>query len=558
MTAESSESTGPEETFVPEHAAVEELAEQRKQEEIERALSKKLRSGVTTAYGVGDKPTTSAQSCSTCSKWLSNLRSAFDASGSYHERCRLLTLLPESLSTKEIQDVIPSATRYLLRKSRHYKEKLGVWAIPDPYTRWRVSEAELQVAMDYYTKDELNCTQQSPNRKDVVGVMVDGTRQYIARRVMTRSICEAYRMYKAAHPDTAIGLTKFYSLKPKCVVHIPSHEVCVCVYCANTTLAVCALEKITGVIRSAEDLRDLTLCSPPSAKCSLGECWACPSVGCFEATNLGIPDEEVLYAVWEKGDLIKKEVNPSTLLEHLQECVRKWTSHDYIRRLQGKAISDETNYLRKSSIVPHFDLAENWTVVLPEEIQSYHCRKSGVSIFTSVVTTRKGTCSCAVISDEICHHSAHACYAVSKVHEWLEEKIPVYAHVTYVSDGPASHFKNKYQLHELQRSKYTSTKLIFSATGHDKSACDGIGGLVKHQATLYNLRGPTTSVIKSASEMVTALNTKLPNVELIHLPKASVKAFRDIKAKEWDSVSAVRGVQSCHLWQCTRSGTSQS
>ncbi|KAM7312905.1 hypothetical protein ISCGN_009809 [Ixodes scapularis] len=338
---------------------------------------------------------------------------------------------------------------------------------------------------------------------------------------------------------------------------IPSHDVCVCVYCANTKLAVCALENITGVIRSAEDLRDLSLCTPPSAKCSLGECRACPSVGCFEAPNLGIPDEEVFYAVWENGDLIKKEVNPNTFLEHLQECVRKWTSHDYIRRLQGKAISDEKNYLRKASILLHFDFAENWTVVLPEEIQSYHWRKSQVSIFTCVVMARKETCSCAVISDDMCHDSAHACYAVSKVHEWLEDKIPVYAHVTYVSDGAASHFKNKYQLHELQGSKYTSTKWIFSATGHGKSACDGIGGLVKQEATLYNLRGPTTSVIKTASEMVAALNTKLPNVELIHLPKGDVKAFRDMKAREWDSVFAVRGIRSCHLWQCTRSGTSQ-
>ncbi|CAN7939222.1 unnamed protein product, partial [Ixodes hexagonus] len=315
--------------------------------------------------GVGNPSATSAQSCITCSEWLSNLRSAFDASDSYHERCRLLTLLPKSRSTKEIQNVIPSATRYLLRRARHYEAKLGVWAIPDPYTRRRVSEEELQPAMDYYTKDELNCTQQSPNKKDVVGVMVDGTRQYIARRVMTRSIRETYRVFKTAHRDTAIGLTKFHSLKPKWVVHVPSHEVCVCVYCANMKLAACALEKTTGVRRSVEDRRDLSLCSPSSAKCLLGMCRACPSVGCLLAPLLGVPDEEVLYTVWEKGDLIKKEVDPNTFLDHLQGCVRKRTSYDYIRRLQGKAISDENKFQQKSSILLHFDFAENWTVVMP-------------------------------------------------------------------------------------------------------------------------------------------------------------------------------------------------
>lgn len=76
----------------------------------------------------------------------------------------------------------------------------------------------------------------------------------------------------------------------------------------------------------------------------------------------------------------------------------------------------------------------------------------------------------------------------SKVHEWLEEHIAVYAHITYVSDGAAAHFKNKFQIHELKNNRCASAKCLFCATGHRKNDCDGIGGIVKHQATLHKLR----------------------------------------------------------------------
>lgn len=144
--------------------------------------------------------------------------------------------------------------------------------------------------------------------------------------------------------------------------------------------------------------------------------------------------------------------------------------------------------MQKASVLLHLNFAENWTVKLPDEIQSHHWSKSEVTIFTCVATTQKGAHSFAVISDDMGHDSAHACYAVAKVHEWLEEYIAVYAYITYVSDGAAAHFKNKFQIHELINNRYASAKCLFCITGHGKNDCDGIGGIVKHQATLYNLR----------------------------------------------------------------------
>lgn len=138
----------------------------------------------------------------------------------------------------------------------------------------------------------------------------------------------------------------------------------------------------------------------------------------------------------------------------------------------------------------HFDFAENWTVVLPDEVQAYHWHKKQVSVFTCVAITRKSTRSFAVMSDDVCYDSAHAYCAIRKITDWLDDNAPVHLRVTFVSDGAVIHLKNKYQLHEFRKLEYPAAKWLFSVTGHGKNACDGVGGLVKHQASSINTKWP--------------------------------------------------------------------
>lgn len=69
--------------------------------------------------------------------------------------------------------------------------------------------------------------------------------------------------------------------------------------------------------------------------------------------------------------------------------------------------------------------------------------------------------------------------------------------ITNISDGAASHFKNRYQFNEMSKSS-KKRNWIFSATGHGKGSCDGIGGLVKHYATDHNLRKTHMEAIDNA------------------------------------------------------------
>ena len=89
------------------------------------------------------------------------------------------------------------------------------------------------------------------------------------------------------------------------------------------------------------------------------------------------------------------------------------------------------------------------------------------------------------MSDDRKHDSAYALLAVK----------------TIVSYGAASHFKNRFQLYELERAPL-DIKWLFSATGHGKGAVDGVGGLIKHYATSHNLRKPHEKSIQNANDFV--------------------------------------------------------
>lgn len=126
--------------------------------------------------------------------------------------------------------------RYLINKSHKLRDDHGLWSTPDPYSRCKVSEEELSVALEYFTKDELGCSRQSPKQRDVIHVLLNEKKQYMSKHFMTRSIREPFRVFKNAHPETKIGLTKFHSLRPRWVKCAPQREVCVCIYCANFKL----------------------------------------------------------------------------------------------------------------------------------------------------------------------------------------------------------------------------------------------------------------------------------------------------------------------------------
>ncbi|XP_077551854.1 uncharacterized protein LOC144166071 [Haemaphysalis longicornis] len=272
------------------------------------------------------------------------------------------------------------------------------------------------------------------------------------------------------------------------------------------------------------------LCTPASDRRFLGECDQCPKGEYLTLETLIIPKEEdIAVATWESGDLVKKTLDPSAFLRGILLALATWILHNHIRKTQGAAIHNGKKCEQRGIGVFHFDFAENWTVLLPDHVQSYHWHKNQVSIFTCVVTTQKNSHSFVVASDDVCHDSAHACLASEKIRQWVDDNLPPYSKVTYVSDGAASPFRNRYQIHELRKSDVPETQWIFSATGHEKNACDGVGRIIKHQATLYNLREPKSNAIQTAKYLVTVLSEEIKGVHFLYLEGNEVSRYRETK-----------------------------
>ncbi|XP_077548300.1 uncharacterized protein LOC144161512 [Haemaphysalis longicornis] len=331
-------------------------------------------------------------------------------------------------------------------------------------------------------------------------------------------------------------------------------SVCVCTYCANFHLALVALQNASGRSFSSETVQDLYTCPHLTATCFLGDWERCPKAENLTLDKLHVDfEEEVVMASWESGDLIKKTMTSPIFLEELQRLTEKWVPHNFKRCVQARAIRDVKRKCERSAVVLHFDFAENWTIVLPDDVQGHHWYKRQISAFTCVVTSRKMTRNYAIICDDLSYDSTLACLALIKIKQHLKDNAPLYAMLTYVSDGAAASFKNKYQFHEMQSSECRDMKWIFTATGHGKNACDDVGGLVKHEAKAQNLRSAADEAIQSAKEFVNTLAGKVKNVVMMHMDDSELATFREVKKEEWKNVKPVPGIQSSHMWRSVKS-----
>lgn len=366
---------------------------------------------------------------------------------------------------------------------------------------------------------------------------------------MTRSIRETYKEFKAANPESKMGLTKFYSLRPKWVKKHPVHEECVCVCCANFILCLTSLSNAAGKTMTFEDVQKIFLCENPSQNCFLLRCEACSNRKDISLEMLGMSAEDELeLALWESGgELVKKHLEATAFLNELNKWTKKYIPHYYIRRAQQRAIWLEKANVKPRVVVLHFDFAENWSIVLQRAVQGYHWKTKMVTIFTCVATTTKGTLSFGVVSDDTCHDSAHALFALTMIEDRLEELVPVFLELIYVSDGAPSHFKNRHQLHEFQK-KFVVSRWIYSASGHGKSACDGVGGVLKHHASLHNLKTTELSSITNARTFVEALGQKIKGITLLFIDQEELSRYRELKRKGWEKVTPSKGIQSSHVW----------
>lgn len=64
----------------------------------------------------------------------------------------------------------------MIDKARHLvkTEDKGIYSKPDVYLVYSLSESVKELVLGYFLNDDFNCSQQSPNKNDVITVVKNG------------------------------------------------------------------------------------------------------------------------------------------------------------------------------------------------------------------------------------------------------------------------------------------------------------------------------------------------------------------------------------------------
>lgn len=234
-----------------------------------------------------------------------------------------------------------------------------------------------------------------PGKNDVVTVWDNiGIKSYKQKRIMLLSLKEAYQQFKTENSAIKIGFSKFAELRPKECVQPGSngtHTVCVCTIHQNIKLLISGSQTVditNGQIKNYKDCLAKILCEKPTSNCYDFTCDECPGVksfieylqNCFILQNeLG----EIRFSQWTYTDRCDLEVfvkNLAEFLDYFSTKLIKLIPHHYVSEQQSKYIKELKENLLHGEVLVSCDFAENYSVVMQNEAQSFHWNSKQVCI----------------------------------------------------------------------------------------------------------------------------------------------------------------------------------
>ena len=140
------------------------------------------------------------------------------------------------------------------------------------------------------------------------------------------------------------------------------------------------------------------------------------------------------------------------------------------------------NNLNENSIIKIHDFSENYTCLLPEEIQSLHWVQETATVYPIVFMRKIGDDvpegHLVFISDDKKHDVPFVEKCNEILHQHYVKEGMFITHDIEYNDGCASQFKCIRAFSSLARRSVKTTR-IFCETSHGKSKSDGLGGVVK-------------------------------------------------------------------------------
>ncbi|KYM96890.1 hypothetical protein ALC62_12427 [Cyphomyrmex costatus] len=443
----------------------------------------------------------------------------------------------------------------------------GILALPNAKKGGSKLPSETENLIKAFLNDENS--RLLPGMKDFVSVRnKDGSREHVQKRLILSNLSELYEKFRNDYPDVKIGISKFCELRPRhCVLAGSSgtHTVCVCTHHENVKLMIDAinLQAITKdtdlPLKSYSDCLQEITCKNPTSSCHLGKCELCPDGESLKNHLLSILHERYIdrieFQVWQHTDrsTLKTEiVDNEEFIEQLCRLLFKLKPHDFISKMQSSYVNELKTTLLDNEFIVQCDFAENYAFVIQNAAQSFHWNNNQCSIFTAVIYYKEQEelkhRSIAILSDSL-KHDTIAVYECQKIIvQFLKENFnPV--KIIYFTDGTAQHFKNKYNLKNLQLHKQDFGILAewhFHATAHGKGPCDGVGGNLKRLSARASLQASAENHILTPIDLYRWAKENLSKTVVFFSPKCDQENATETLKSRFATAVTIPETQKYH------------
>lgn len=440
-------------------------------------------------------------------------------------------------------------------------------ALPDE-TRERVIE--------FYHEDGIS--RPLPTKNDVITITdpATGEKKLVPKRILENTLSKSYDRFKSKYPDVKIGQRSFECLRPRNVgfATLKHRLVCCCTYHVNLQYQVDVVRRLLlysnrGANISVKNLVDLTLCDERTIECINRTCENCSveslddylsgvkcKPSCTESDCSHCPIEWLAYELQERHgksrvSLITKTANLSDFRASLKKRLYSFSRHQFMAGHMQSQYRNIGENLMPSEILTVMDYAENFAVLLPNEVQSIHWTTSQVTVFiialTRVIDGSLSDEHYVFLSDDL----KHDYFFVEHCKNLMIKSLP-FRPVKCIEfcDGAAAQFKCAKAFSLLARSEQTHgvpTIRYFWETSHGKHKADGVGAVVKSSASMAVVRRDI--VMRNADELYDFCQNDLSVVssgKRTHMRKFFLVGHDDVDRTNVTIHATIPGTRSFH------------
>jgi hypothetical protein len=319
-----------------------------------------------------------------------------------------------------------------------------------------------------------------------------------------------------------------------------------------------SIKNFTSLDRFSQML-DSLICSKTEFICASNSCMNCSDFSQLFYDLFMLDTNELRFNIsqWSKCDtgFIQKHAISNQTFEQIHtifdENFEFYKIHQYLIKVQQECIQELKNTQNDDEVIIFMDYSENYTTTSQREVQSAYYAKKQIGLFTAIsYVGQREPVSYLFINDNISHGKEQIYHYKKIIINEVKSEQPNLKHITFVSDGAASQFKNKFMLSNLlytEQDFQCTGEWIFFPTSHGKNAVDGIGGTFKRN--VYNRVLSGQFQVYSAKEFYECALQFANKTKLFYVEQTDVqKTYDNTLVERWTNVKPIPKTRSFHYF----------